>query len=283
MREFNGVNTRMEPREYWDRNSVLAEAFCACDEKVREAQALLDERQIERSRTLAAFAVTVGDDGTVANLMGLGEREVRLARRTVGKTDAREVAEELLTRTPQAKHRETGEAPVPSEPHAPVAPAEPLALGQAVNQLGQAVNQLGQAVHQPAPEAPFEEELAASSPLPHQRKETLVAAPVAQSPQVPAEFDMENAVTWSPSMDSVLVWSWRSNLDLHTVAAELGLDLRSLLLRTQTLAAEGRLGMEYEAVPTSTVTEDYESGRHRRHYTEGYATFANTTAFPAYA
>jgi hypothetical protein len=72
----------VEPREFWDRNTVLAEAFCVSDERVRQAQAVLDEAQAERSRTLAAFAVTVGNDGTIADLMGLNEREVRLARRT---------------------------------------------------------------------------------------------------------------------------------------------------------------------------------------------------------
>jgi hypothetical protein len=259
----------MEPREYWDRNSLLAEAFCACDEQVREAQALLDERQIERSRTLAAFAVTVGNDATVANLMGLGEREVRLARRTVGKTDARDVAQELLSRSSQAKHRETGEEPVPAaaQPSPEVAP--PLALGQGV------------IVTPPPPEPPTEQEIPHSSALPHQRKESLppVSAP---APRNSVELDTETSVTWSSSMDSVLVWSWRSNLDLRTVAAELGLDMRSLLLRTQTLAEEGRLGMDYTPAPEPVVDDDGQSGRHRRHYTEGYATFANTTAFPVY-
>ncbi|MDV9202989.1 hypothetical protein R6M67_48445, partial [Streptomyces sp. Wh19] len=69
---------------------------------MRRAQALLDETQAERSRTLAAFAVTVGDDGSIADLMGLNEREVRLARRTVGRSDARSLAEELLNRPPPA-------------------------------------------------------------------------------------------------------------------------------------------------------------------------------------
>ncbi|GAA3745881.1 hypothetical protein [Streptomyces tremellae] len=263
----------MEPREYWDRNSALAEAFCACDEKVREAQALLDERQVERSRTLAAFAVTVGDDGTVANLMGLGEREVRLARRTVGKTDAREVAQELLARTPQAIHRELGEAPRPAALQAPEQ-AEPPALAQSV--------------HAPPQEPPAMAEPMPSVALPHQRRESLAAPPPDPhlDPQPVHETDADGGVQWSPSMDSVLVWSWRSNLDLHTVAAELGLDLRTLLLRTQTLAQEGRLGAEYEAVtaepPHVPHSDDAQQGRHRRHYTEGYATFAHT-AFPAYA
>ncbi|MGW2176771.1 hypothetical protein ACWCXX_01520 [Streptomyces sp. NPDC001732] len=69
---------------------------------MRRAQALLDETQAERSRTLAAFAVTVGDDGSIADLMGLKEREVRLARRAVGRSNARSLAEELLNQATQA-------------------------------------------------------------------------------------------------------------------------------------------------------------------------------------
>ncbi|WP_051840542.1 hypothetical protein [Streptomyces sp. NRRL F-5126] len=264
----------MEPRDYWDRNAVLAEAFCACDEQVRQAQAVLDERQVERSRTLAAFAITVGDDGTVAHLMGLGEREVRLARRTVGKTDARDVAQELLARPPQPANRDGAEVPAATAPQQPQETTSPLALA-----LGQ-----GATAQQPQDPA-LEPEAQSPSPLPHQRRETLLPTPASQTAQGAHEFDSENTVSWSPSMDSVLVWSWRSNLDLHTVAAELGLDLRSLLLRTQTLAEEGRLGMEPEVVHDSHshAAEDNQPGRHRRHYAEGYATFANTTAFPAYS
>lgn len=109
----------MDPRELWDRNAVLAEAFCLGDERVREAQARLDEAQADRSRVLAAFAVTVGSTGAVAGLFGLNEREVRIARRTVGKDDARAVAEELLaTATPAAPPREPEEAPPAPDPAA---------------------------------------------------------------------------------------------------------------------------------------------------------------------
>ncbi|WP_405559724.1 hypothetical protein [Streptomyces sp. NBC_01180] len=87
----------MDPRELWERHAVLAQAFCANDEEVRRAQGALDEGHAVRTRTLAAFAVTLGSDGTVAGLLGLTEREVRLARRTVGKDDARAVAQALLS------------------------------------------------------------------------------------------------------------------------------------------------------------------------------------------
>ncbi|MFD5395768.1 hypothetical protein ACFWJW_16285 [Streptomyces sp. NPDC127097] len=109
----------MDPRELWDRNAVLAEAFCLGDERVREAQARLDEAQADRSRVLAAFAVTVGSTGAVAGLFGLNEREVRIARRTVGKEDARAVADELLAAaTPAAPPREAEEATPAPEPAA---------------------------------------------------------------------------------------------------------------------------------------------------------------------
>ncbi|AOP48420.1 hypothetical protein SL103_21195 [Streptomyces lydicus] len=103
----------------WDRNAVLAEAFCLGDERVREAQARLDEAQADRSRVLAAFAVTVGSTGAVAGLFGLNEREVRIARRTVGKDDARAVAEELLAAagpSAQPREREPEEPPPAPDP-----------------------------------------------------------------------------------------------------------------------------------------------------------------------
>lgn len=118
----------MDPRELWDRNAVLAEAFCLGDERVREAQARLDEAQADRSRVLAAFAVTVGSTGAVAGLFGLNEREVRIARRTVGKDDARAVAEELLAAaTPAAPPREPEEASPAPDPAAEYSHQNPIA------------------------------------------------------------------------------------------------------------------------------------------------------------
>ncbi|MFG2623948.1 hypothetical protein [Streptomyces sp. NPDC048473] len=203
---------------------------------MRHAQALLDEAQAERSRTLAAFAVTVGDDGSIADMMGLNEREVRLARRTVGRSDARSLAEELLSRPPQSA-RET--------------PAEP-------------------------PSAP-------EIPLPHPREE-MIAPPLDTPPPAPAPppppmppVEVENTAIWSPSMDSVLLWSWESGLDVQTVAAELGLDVRALLMRVQELANDGLLTL---ATP---ITEVSRSGRHRRQHEEGYAAlFSPTATFPTH-
>ncbi|MET4922118.1 hypothetical protein P3L51_07085 [Streptomyces sp. PSRA5] len=250
----------MEPRELWDRNSVLAEAFCASDEQVRQAQAVLDEAQAERSRTLAAFAVTVGNDGAVADLMGLNEREVRLARRTVGKSDARNVAEGLLERYPQASTQPIPHAQTPAATP-PAQPSEEPFSEQAYQQ--QAPQAVPAEVHVPHPRgesAPYQEMAQ------HQD-----AAPVLHTTEAEA-----NPVVWSSSMDSVLVWSWQSGLDLQTVAGELGLDIRTLLLRVQALADNGML------TPSSTSTTDANrAGRHRRHHEEAYAAlFSPTATFP---
>ncbi|MFH8474938.1 hypothetical protein [Streptomyces sp. NPDC018000] len=205
---------------------------------MRLAQALLDEAQAERSRTLAAFAVMVGDDGSIADMMGLNEREVRLARRTVGRSDARTLAEELLSQPPQAAKEAVAEPPS-------------------------------------APEIT----------VPHPREEVTVPllgtpppAPASPPPPLPASpVEVENTVVWSPSMDSVLLWSWESGLDVQTVAAELGLEVRALLMRVQELANDGLLTL---ATPVAEVSR---SGRHRRQHEDGYATlFGPTTTFPTH-
>ncbi|MEV8423703.1 hypothetical protein AB0P42_22785 [Streptomyces niveus] len=269
----------MEPRELWDRNSVLAEAFCASDEQVRQAQAVLDEAQAERSRTLAAFAVTVGNDGAVADLMGLPEREVRIARRTVGKSDARSVAEELLDRYPQAHTQ-----PIPqAQTAAGTVPAAPPVAASAAQQVPQPV----QPVEDPYADqqaAMYQQMPGVGHPdvqLPHPRAEAMPLQEMAHqdsaSPVLHTSEAESNPVVWSSSMDSVLLWSWQSGLDLQTVAGELGLDIRALLLRVQALADNGML------TPSSTQSaEANRAGRHRRHHEEAYAAlFSPTATFPS--
>lgn len=268
----------MEPRELWDRNSVLAEAFCTSDEQVRQAQAVLDEAQAERSRTLAAFAVTVGNDGAVADLMGLHEREVRIARRTVGKSDARSVAEELLDRYPQAHTQPIPQAQVPSAAPttAPVpapAPAAHPPVPPAEEPYAEQTAQMYQ--HQMTPVAQTEVQ------LPHPRGETAPFQEMAphqdsSSPVLHTNEAENNPVVWSSSMDSVLLWSWQSGLDLQTVAGELGLDIRALLMRVQALADNGML------TPSAGQAADANrAGRHRRHHEEAYAAlFSPTATFP---
>ncbi|MFD3920348.1 hypothetical protein [Streptomyces sp. NPDC058595] len=263
----------MDPRELWDRNSVLAEAFCASDEQVRRAQAVLDEAQAERSRTLAAFAVTVGNDGAVADLMGLNEREVRLARRTVGKTDARRVAQELLERYPQASTQPIPQAQAPAVTPPAVPPVPPPVAPPQEETYSE------QAYLQQVPQSP-----PAEVQLPHPRTEGVAPLPetaphqeaVTQTVLHTPEAENNNTVVWSSSMDSVLLWSWQSGLDLQTVAGELGLDVRALLLRVQALADNGML------TPSAAQTaEANRAGRHRRHHEEGYAAlFSPTATFP---
>ncbi|MEU3652905.1 hypothetical protein AB0E67_08635 [Streptomyces sp. NPDC032161] len=251
---------------------------------MRRAQALLDEAQAERSRTLAAFAVTVGDDGSIADLMGLNEREVRLARRTVGRNDARSLAQELLSRKQRAPKEVPGEtAPAPAPAPGPAAGPVP------------APGPVPGSVPAPAP--------APEIPLPHPRKEMTVrttgsarmSTPPVIVPPVPATpptvppppsspppappVEANSTVVWSPSMDSVLLWSWESGLDVQTVAAELGLDVRSLLMRVQELANDGMLTL------ANPVPEVNRSGRHRRQNfdEQAYAAlFAPTTTFPTH-
>lgn len=270
----------MEPRELWDRNSVLAEAFCASDEQVRQAQAVLDGAQAERSRTLAAFAVTVGNDGAVADLMGLAEREVRIARRTVGKSDARSVAEELLDRYPQAHTQ-----PIPQAQASPgTVPAAAPVGAPAAQQMPPPL----QPVEEPYAEqqAPMYQQTQsggyADVHLPHPRAESAPLGEMAHhqdsaSPVLHTSDAETNPVVWSSSMDSVLLWSWQSGLDLQTVAGELGLDIRALLLRVQALADNGML------TPSSTQSaEANRAGRHRRHHEEAYAAlFSPTATFPS--
>ncbi|MFD3440311.1 hypothetical protein ACFWU3_22690 [Streptomyces sp. NPDC058685] len=206
----------MEPRELWERNTLLAEAFCSTNDRVREAQAVMDEAVASRTRALAAFAVTVGSDGAVADLMGLNEREVRVARRTVGKEDARAVADQLLSAL--------------VEPPAPLMSPVPDPVWE-----------------------PLDDTMPAH--VPHQRPETGSPA----HPPAVESATMDAPVTWTPGMDSVLQWSCQSGLDLQTVAEELGLNSKDLLLRAQMLAAEGRL------MPNVPAYDANRSGRHRRH------------------
>lgn len=225
----------MEPRELWERNTQLAEAFCSTDERVREAQAVMDEALACRTRALAAFAVTVGSDAAVADLMGLNEREVRVARRTVGKEDARTVADQLLSPTTETSRQPASSVGHPAE-SAPQPPPPVLDPGW----------------------EPYTEAVLVPVPDPRAEGVPPVRPPVVESGASGA------AVTWTAGMDSVLQWSWQSGLDLQTVAEELGLSPKDLLVRAQMLAAEGQL------TPKAPAYDDSQSGRHRRHNSMQY-------------
>ncbi|MFD7611909.1 hypothetical protein [Streptomyces sp. NPDC059828] len=249
----------MEPREVWERNTILAKAFCASDDKVRAAQTALNEAQADRTRKLAAFAVIVGDDGSVAGMMGLHEREVRVARRTVGRDGARTVAANLLT-TGQDTIRDAVTEPAPEASY-PATPVEPAPV-----------------VPPPPVAAPTVSTPTASSPVPSQVSAPVPASSAATTaasiPVIPAPNPMpgpapvfedhwteahQPTVLWTSAMDSVLVWSWQSGVDLMVVANELGVDLRSVLQRVQILAADGHLAKPDLPSPRTTL------GRHRRY------------------
>ncbi|MER5969662.1 hypothetical protein ABT112_07985 [Streptomyces sp. NPDC002055] len=241
----------MDPRQLWNRNTVLAEAFCLSDEHVKSAQSALDETQAHRSRLLAAFAVTVGSDGSVADLLGLSEREVRVARRTVGKDDARRVAENVLGATPPAAEPE--EEPLPEPPPVQQAPAPPVQAAPA--QQGY------------VPQQPHVPQHAA----PHTAQQQYLHQPAPQyfdvaqtGPEMPMPTGLENPMAretaWTSAMDVVLIDSWQSGIDLSVLADEFGLDLARLVARVQQLSAEGRLTGQ----PLPCPAPEDRAGRHRR-------------------
>lgn len=249
---------------------MLAEAFCASDERVRRIQSELDDAQACRTRTLAAFAVTVGNDGSIADVMGLNEREVRVARRTVGKEDARSLAADLLRKSPEPP------APQPEDPSAvapegvtmpaqrsesafPESPAQPSAPG--ADATGTSHPEPGTA-GAAAPGAATPGASATTGAYATTTASVHVSAP--GGGHVPGGVPGHvpgpgEPVVWSPAMDSVLLWSWQSGIDLQAVAVELDLDVRALLQRVQALAAEGLLVLK------PTHGDSGQAGRHRRH------------------
>ncbi|MFD6274091.1 hypothetical protein ACFWFI_00590 [Streptomyces sp. NPDC060209] len=188
----------------------MADAFCGADDRVREAQSVFDGAQAERARTLAAFAVTVGNDAAVAELLGLNEREVRLARRTVGKSDARSLAGALLNDPP------TDAPGAGAATKAASGNSEPLPSPQGGN---------------PAVTVRLE---STQSSIPSPRVEqssTQQAAPAAPT----------GMKEWTDARDSLLVDGWNKGTDAAALAAQLGIGLTQLVSRAQLLYAEGRL------------------------------------------
>ncbi|MFE9856465.1 hypothetical protein [Streptomyces sp. NPDC005780] len=159
-------------------------------------------------RMLAAFAVTVGSDGAVAELLGLAEREVRLARRTVGKDVARSLAAALLTPPPTEGPDPATESSIRSgEGDSRFAPA-----ADAATAAGQ------RPVHAPAPVPAPREEGASRRP------------PAAAAGQ-----------EWSSALDALLVEGWNGGIEAATLATRLGVGLPQLVSRAQRLFADGRL------------------------------------------
>ncbi|MFC4495292.1 hypothetical protein ACFPA8_14230 [Streptomyces ovatisporus] len=274
----------MEPRELWERHTVLARAFCQSDEEVRAAQTTLDDAQTSRVRSLAAFAVVVGNDKAVAEMLGLHEREVRIARRTVGRDDARSLADELLMpphlqqpgapddavrtqETPQVRtgHGVPGHAgghaqPPPQVPDAVPAhdPAQMYGHAQAQQQAQAAqhaqaqhqqhaqAQQYQQAQHHHAVQDQYHHAVQEQYQQPHEHM------------QMYDQSQMPDHLGWSPVQDAVLVDGWQSGVDLEILALELGTDLRRLTARAQYLSTQGRLFVQPEE------TSGRQGGKHRR-------------------
>ncbi|MEU6080099.1 hypothetical protein [Streptomyces sp. NPDC047108] len=262
----------MEPRQLWNRNTVLAEAFCLSDEHVRSAQSALDETQAQRSRLLAAFAVTIGSDSAVSDLLGLSEREVRVARRTVGKEDARRMAEDVLATTAAAEAAENlASQAAPDGGHgAPHSAAHTGHAAHATHAAPQVQQQTAPAPPPPAhtPQHPAQSQHQAAYQqqqqyAPQATSHLDVQAPAPTSYESPmtstAEIPVVRETAWTSAMDLVLIDSWQSGIDLRVLADEFGLDLARLVTRVQQLSAEGRL----TTTQPSVGTED-RSGRHRR-------------------
>ncbi|MEV6317917.1 hypothetical protein [Streptomyces sp. NPDC051776] len=254
----------MEPRQLWNRNTVLAEAFCVSDEHVRSAQSALDETQAQRSRLLAAFAVTIGSDSAVSDLLGLSEREVRVARRTVGKEDARRMADDVLASAaaaeaaenmvpqgaPDGGHTAPHTAPTPHAAHA-APPVQQPQTAPAPPPPAQTPQHPAQSQHQPAYQQ-----------YTHQTPSHLdVQAPASYESPITstAEIPVVRETAWTSAMDLVLIDSWQSGIDLRVLAEEFGLDLARLVMRVQQLSAEGRL-----TTAQPSVGPEDRSGRHRR-------------------
>ncbi|SCK45527.1 hypothetical protein H181DRAFT_04022 [Streptomyces sp. WMMB 714] len=278
----------MEPRELWERHTVLARAFCQSDEEVRAAQTTLDDAQTSRVRSLAAFAVVVGNDKAVAEMLGLHEREVRIARRTVGRDDARTLADELLMpshlqqppgapedaartqETPQVRtgHGVPGHTAAHAQPHQPVpdavpahdpaqlyghVPAQQQAQAAAQHQQHAQAQQYQQAQHHHGVQDQYHHAVQEQYQQPHEHM------------QMYDQSQMPDHLGWSPVQDAVLVDGWQSGVDLEILALELGTDLRRLTARAQYLSTQGRLFVQPEE------TSGRQGGKHRRESAPYYA------------
>lgn len=271
----------MEPRELWERHTVLARAFCQSDEEVRSAQTTLDDAQASRARSLAAFAVVVGNDKAVAEMLGLPEREVRIARRTVGRDDARSLADDLLMAPLQHQHPGSGHVadenargsdaahgqahtqPPPQAADHMQGPdqTQPQPQYQVQGQQQQQAPQVQQTQQMPS-------QAHAQYPAQHQQQVQHHAAQSYYQSQEHYQQPQEHFQTydhaqlpdhmgWSPVQDAVLVDGWQSGVDLEILALELGTDLRRLTARAQYLSAQGRLFV----APEETGRQ---GGKHRR-------------------
>ncbi|MFD7924260.1 hypothetical protein ACFV3R_34280 [Streptomyces sp. NPDC059740] len=243
----------MELRDRLERHAALADMYCRADERVVEAHCRLEELQGDRLKVLAALAVTIGSDAGAAHYLGLHEREVRAARKAVGRVDAEEAASTALDAVMREDPGDWQPPPVPTVPPVPPAPSVPPA--PPVPGGGHLGGTFGAGV---AGHGGTGQSATVTVPTP----ERAGAAPAFHG--------------WSHAMDDALLKGWHQGVDPQDLSAHLGCSLRDLVVRLQQLsvqhlestaqgadrpasAEEG--GNRWESVPTPSR----EQGRHRRH------------------
>lgn len=241
----------MESRQTWNRHSVLAQAFYRSDDQSRAAQTALEETEQQRALALAAFAVSIGNDRAVANLLGLNPRDVRLSRRSLSKADAKRAAKDLLDRARTDTAVAEDPAPSREDRSAETSPA-PSAVPPGQYHHYYATQSEG-GTGETARTAPVSAGPAHAAGNQHPHQGQGAGGPAGARDGV-----------WTPSMDRALIDSWRAGIDLRLLVPEFGFDLSHLIARVQQLFMEGVLaapGQESNAGSLKTV------GRHRRYAT----------------
>ncbi|MFF1378416.1 hypothetical protein [Streptomyces sp. NPDC058308] len=278
----------MELRDRLERHAVLADMYCEANERVVDAQLTLEELRKNRNRVLAALAVTLGSDTGAAHVLGLPERDVRTARKSVN----REEALDLATNALELLAAETAAVPTASYADRPPAAAEPFEA-QDAKAAPEPVS------HPPEPAAtppPARETVAMPAPTPAPAtaqapvaapqppvataaQPAPAAAPAAPHVQVAAPTSVPEAVSWTAPMDHLLVQGWHEGVNPSVLATQLGCDLPALALRVQELSyaesAPAQAASAQAHVRTGGDTWEpaqapsRQPGRHRRHRANG--------------
>ncbi|MFD6436502.1 hypothetical protein [Streptomyces venezuelae] len=239
---------------------------------------------------LAALAVTIGSDTGAAHVLGLPERDVRTARKSVNREEALDLATNALEFAAEAAEAaESAAAPAPAPasqdsrearearetrepreiPQPPVFP-EPRETRRAPE-----VSEV--------PQAPEPRETRETHETREMREPRVVPEQVAPPPhvQVAAPTAVSHAVAWTAPMDHLLVQGWHEGVNPSVLATQLGCDLSALALRVQELSyAESAPAQAAAASAQADVRTGGDSwepaqapsrqpGRHRRHRADG--------------
>ncbi|MET8687305.1 hypothetical protein ABZV77_24120 [Streptomyces sp. NPDC004732] len=267
-----------------------------------DAQLTLEELRKSRNRVLAALAVTIGSDTGAAHVLGLPERDVRTARKSVNREEALDLATNVLDLAAEAASVQAyapRSAPVePCEPQetqaqAPTPAQEPRAVPERASP--DPAESLTATIPTPvvAPAAaPVRETVAVSAPASAAAPKPApgpVAAPApapaaasaAPHVQVAAPAAVPHTVAWTVPMDQLLVQGWHEGVNPSVLATQLGCDLTALALRVQELSyAESAPAQAAAAAAQADVRTGGDSwepaqapsrqpGRHRRHRADG--------------